>query len=74
MEDDFELLSEAICELLEQRLREPTPPKRRTWVERAVARERNPIEVPEELVYRVIEALENSKSQCASKAMSKRLH
>jgi hypothetical protein len=72
MEDDFELLSEAICELLEQRLREMEP--RRTWVERAIAREPNAIELPEELAYRVLELQENTQLQRASKPLSKSLH
>jgi hypothetical protein len=73
MEDDFELLSEAICELLEQRLRETEPPKR-TWVERCTAREKNPIELPEELAYRVLEPQEDRQVRRASKAVSKSLH
>lgn len=73
MEDDFELLSEAICELLEQRLRETEPPKR-TWVERATAREQNSIEIPEELAYRVLEPQEDRQVRHASKPLSKLLH
>ena len=71
MEDDFDVLSEAICELLEQRLRQMEPP-RHTWVERAVAWVENPIELSEEFAYRVIE--ENKQVQRATKPLPKWLH
>jgi hypothetical protein len=74
MEDDFELLSEAICELLEQRLREMEPPKRHTWVERGIAWEQNPIELPEELAYRVLKPQDGRRVRRASKPLSKCLH
>jgi len=73
MEDDSELLSEAICELLEQRLREMEAP-RRTWVERGIAPEQNPIELPEELAYRVLKPKDGRQVQRTSKPLSKCLH
>jgi len=72
MEDDFELLSEALCELLERRLRETEP--RHTPMERAIVREQNPIELPAALAYQLVDPQENSHGRRASKPLAKWLH